>query len=61
MVSWHYMRCSVRPKNLKKVGVVLKLDFEKAYDEVCWEFLYESMRIRGFNEKLCEWITQVVR
>jgi hypothetical protein len=30
-------------------GLVLKLDYEKAYDKVNLEFLYEVLEIRGFS------------
>jgi hypothetical protein len=42
------------------VGIVLKLDFEKAYDKVCWDFLLDCLAIRGFCPKWCNWIKQVV-
>ena len=32
----------------KRTGIVLKLDFEKAYDKVNWDFLIECHRARGF-------------
>jgi hypothetical protein len=35
----------------KMSGVILKLDFEKAYDKVNWEFLYQTLRIKGFSDK----------
>ena len=41
-------------------GIILKLDFEKAYDKVNWNFLFEYMQMRGFSEKWRIWITQVV-
>jgi hypothetical protein len=30
-------------------GVILKLDFEKAYDKVNWSFLQQTLRIKGFS------------
>ena len=35
-------------------GLCLKVDFEKAYDSVRWEFLYDMMRKMGFHMK---WIS----
>jgi hypothetical protein len=32
-------------------GVILKLDFEKAYDQVKWSFLQQTLRIKGFSEE----------
>ena len=40
-------------KKRNKCGVVLKLDFEKAYDKVCWNFLVENLKMRQFNDKWC--------
>jgi hypothetical protein len=34
-----------------QTGVILKLDFEKAYDQVNWDFLMKCLRARGFDEK----------
>lgn len=47
-------------KRKKAVGVVLKLDFEKSYDKVNSGFLLSSLRNRGFNEKWCGWIKDVI-
>jgi hypothetical protein len=47
-------------KKNRSIGIVLKLDFQKAYDKVCWEFLFENLKIRGFDKKWCQWMKQVV-
>lgn len=39
-------------KARKKDGVILKLDFEKAYDKINWEFLKECLKqyyVRDFS------------
>jgi hypothetical protein len=30
-------------------GVILKLDFENAYDKVKWSFLQQTLRMKGFS------------
>ena len=45
----------------KQAGVILKLDFEKAYDKVDWNFLEEVLRRKGFSETWIQWINQAVR
>ena len=47
-------------KHRKEVGVVLKLDFEKAYDKVNWGFMIDRLKLRGFSERWCSWIHQLV-
>jgi hypothetical protein len=37
-------------------GVVLKLDFEKAYDKVKWPFLQQILRMKEFSNEWCSWI-----
>jgi len=44
----------------KMNGVILKLDFEKAYDKVNWSFLQQTLRMKGFTEKWCKWIESFV-
>ena len=44
----------------RKSGLVLKLDFEKAYDMISWTFLFDCLKQRGFSEKLCRWIKELV-
>ena len=40
----------------KKDSLVLKLDFEKAYDKINWDFLFDCLSQRGFPERWCNWI-----
>lgn len=47
-------------KRKKKVGIVLKLDFEKAYDKVDWNFLFDCLKFRGFCDKWLGWMKGVV-
>ena len=44
----------------KMNGVILKLDFEKAYDKVKWSFLQQTLKMKGFPEKWCSWIESFV-
>jgi hypothetical protein len=44
----------------KQQGVVLKIDFEKAYDKVNWNFLLDCCRQKGFSDSWMIWIRKVV-
>jgi hypothetical protein len=41
-------------------GIVLKLDFEKAYDKVQWDFMMDVMRKKNFPEKWLTWMKQII-
>jgi hypothetical protein len=44
----------------KQQGLVLKLDYEKAYDQVNWEFLFEVLEMGSFGEKWISWIKKTI-
>ena len=37
-------------------GVILKIDFEKAYDEVKWPFLLQTLCMKVFSPKWITWV-----
>jgi hypothetical protein len=44
----------------KRDGVIIKIDFEKAYDKVKWSFLQQTLRMKGFSPKWCRWVEAMV-
>jgi hypothetical protein len=44
----------------KMNGVILKIDFEKAYDNVKWSFLQQTLRMKGFSDEWCALINSFV-
>jgi hypothetical protein len=46
-------------KRRREVGVILKIDFEKAYDKVHWDF-FKCFKARGFYDQWCSWIEQIL-
>ena len=46
-------------KRRKHDGIILKLNFEKAYDKVNWNFLQQALRMKGFSQKWCQWIESI--
>ena len=50
----HEVLHEMKRKNLE--GISLKIDFEKAYDKVSWDFLIEVMVRKGFPRKWVNWI-----
>jgi hypothetical protein len=45
----------------REPGVVLKLDYEKAYDKVNIDFLFEVLRTRGFSPIWIRWLNKIVK
>ena len=44
-----------------KKGLILKIDFEKAYDKVNWRFLEEVMKGKGLPDTWINWVMQTVQ
>ena len=42
--------------NNKISGLLLCLDFEKAFDSLDWEFMVKVVRAFGFGSDICQWI-----
>ncbi|GJW27542.1 RNA-directed DNA polymerase, eukaryota [Tanacetum coccineum] len=45
----------------KKQSLIFKVDFEKAYDSVRWDFLDDVLKKFGFGNKWCDWIQKCLR
>jgi hypothetical protein len=58
IITLHEILHELRIKKTK--GVILKLDFEKAYGKVHWSFLFEVLKQKNFHAKWIEWTKQVV-
>lgn len=51
---------SMRRKKGRKGWMLLKLDLEKAYDRVRWDFLEDTIRAAGLSDRWVRWIMQCV-
>ncbi|KAE8800176.1 retrotransposon unclassified [Hordeum vulgare] len=58
ILALHEIVHEVASKGLK--GIFLKPDFQKAYDSLDWSFLRLVMQRRGFDERWCSWVMQLV-
>jgi hypothetical protein len=45
----------------KDKGIILKLDYEKVYDRVNWDFFEEMLVSRGFGRRWRDWILNMVK
>jgi len=45
----------------KQNGIIFKIDFEKAYDKVNWNFLQQALRMKGFHPVSCDWVKVFVQ
>lgn len=44
----------------KQSRVILKIDFEKAYDKVRWSFLLQTLQMKDFSPKWISWVQSFV-
>ena len=47
--------------HLKKRGIILSIDFEKAFDSVSFSFIESVLKLAGFNETLQCWIKVLLK
>jgi hypothetical protein len=59
VLALHEIAHELRSKKLG--GLLLKLDFEKAYDRVNWDFLREILVCKGFSPMMVHGLMQLVR
>ena len=45
----------------KKPGILLLVDFEKAFDSISWNFLFSTLRYFNFGENFIEWINIIYK
>ncbi|GFS31963.1 hypothetical protein Acr_00g0020140 [Actinidia rufa] len=47
-------------KSKSKRGLLIKIDFEKAYDSINWKFLLKMMKFLGFGNKWIKWMDECI-
>jgi exonuclease III len=46
----HYLQ------NKQMPGLLVSLDFEKAFDSINWKYMHQVLKVFGFGEDICQWI-----
>jgi Reverse transcriptase (RNA-dependent DNA polymerase) len=47
-------------KTTKESGLLLKLDFEKVFDNVDWKYILNTFTQRGFDSKWVKWMESIL-
>jgi hypothetical protein len=45
----------------KQNGVIFKIDFKKAYDKVKWPFMRQTLEMKSFSSKWCQWVDSIIQ
>jgi hypothetical protein len=45
----------------KQDGLLLKKDFDKAYDRINWPFVQQTLRMNGFSPKWWQWVASFMK
>jgi len=54
----HEMAYSLR--TTKKLGMFLKIDMAKAYDKLSWQYLSNTLKAFGFQDRWVNWISNLI-
>eukprot|EP00253_Pinus_taeda_P015442 PITA_15442 len=47
-------------KQMKKPGMLLKIDLSKAFDSICWEYMQKILQAFGFDAAWIRWISSLI-
>jgi retron-type reverse transcriptase len=59
-LAWSFKYLHICHKSKKKEMVILKLDFEKAFDKIEHEVILHILRHKGFPDKWTNWIKEIL-